>query len=124
MQKVVSISLNGIAFQLEEPGYQQLRDYLERAEARLKESPDRAEIMSDLEQAIGEKCSHIIGPHKSDVSGAEINGILQEMGPVESAEEEKPADAAFESGGGASSSPTSSSVPPTEPRKRLFKIRE
>ncbi len=56
MQKVVSISLNGISYQLEEPGYDQLRNYLERAESRLKDSPDRAEVMADLEQAIGEKC--------------------------------------------------------------------
>src|ERR1041384_3102801 len=112
MQKVVSISLNGIAFQLEEPGYQQLRDYLERAEARLKDSPDRAEIMADLEQAIGEKCSRVVGPHKTVVSGAEINGILQEMGPVESAEEEKRADAAFESTADTSSSTAPSPPPP------------
>ena len=38
------------------PGYNQLRAYLERAESRLKDSPDRAEVMADLEQAIGEKC--------------------------------------------------------------------
>ena len=41
MQKVVSISLNGIAYKLEEPGYNQLRAYHERAESRLKQSPDR-----------------------------------------------------------------------------------
>ncbi len=121
MQKVVSISLNGIAYQLEEQGYQQLRDYLERAEARLKDSPDRAEIMADLEQAIGEKCSRVIGPHKTVVSGAEINGILQEMGPVESAEDEKP-DASFT--GASATQNAAGSVPPPEPRKRLFKIRE
>ena len=36
MQKVVSISLNGVAYQLEEPGYDDLRVYLERAEARIE----------------------------------------------------------------------------------------
>src|SRR5512134_31957 len=93
MQKVVNISLNGIAYQLEEPGYNQLRAYLERAEARLKDSPDRAEVMADLEQAIGEKCSRVLGPHKTVVSGEEVATILKEMGPVESAEE-KPAEPA------------------------------
>ena len=48
MQKVVSINLNGNAYQLEEAGYEALRAYLERAEARLQESPDRAEIMADM----------------------------------------------------------------------------
>src|SRR5687767_4482219 len=95
MQKVVSISLNGIAYQLEEPGYNQLRVYLERAEARLKDSPDRIEVMNDLEQAIGEKCARALGPHKTVVSSVEIGRIIEEMGPVETAEE-KPADAGFE----------------------------
>lgn len=122
MKKVVSISLNGIAFQLEEPGYDELRVYLERAEARLKDSPDRAEIMSDLEQAIGEKCSRALGPHKTVVSAAEITSILTEMGPVETAEE-KPADAAFDAPN-AGSSASASAAPPLPPRKRLFKIRE
>src|SRR5262245_42330053 len=116
MQKVVSISLNGIAYQLEEPGYNQLRVYLERAEARLKDSPDRAEVMADLEQAVGEKCARVLGPHKTVVSGAEIDRIIDEMGPVESAEEQ-PANAAPDSGGPAHE-------PMGPPRKRLFKVRE
>ena len=76
MQKVVNISLNGIAYQLEEPGYNQLRDYLERAEARLKDSPDRTEVMNDLEQAIGEKCARLLGPHKTVVSSSEVDRII------------------------------------------------
>src|SRR5690242_1982575 len=104
MQKVVNISLNGIAFQLEEPGYNELRAYLERAEARLADSPDCAEVMADLEQAIGEKCRATLGPHKTVVSSLEIANIIREMGPVESPEP-KTADA----GGGASSPHTTAS---------------
>ena len=122
MKKVVSISLNGNAFQLEEAGYEELRVYLERAEARLKDSPDRAEVMADLEQAIGEKCTRSMGPHKSVVSAAEISTILTEMGPVESAED-KPADAPADAGFG-SAAPAGASAAGLPPRKRLFKIRE
>jgi phage shock protein PspC (stress-responsive transcriptional regulator) len=117
MQKVVSISLNGNSYQLEEPGYEQLRSYLERAEARLDGSPDRAEVMADLEQAIGEKCRGMLGPHKSVVSTPEVATILAEMGPVEAADE-KPGDAGPVA---ANAAPAGSAVPP---RKRLFKIRE
>ncbi|MEO8017558.1 MAG: PspC domain-containing protein [Pseudomonadota bacterium] len=122
MQKVVSISLNGIAYQLEEPGYNQLRVYLERAEARLKDSPDRTEIMNDLEQAVGEKCARVLSSHKTVVSEAELARIIEEMGPVESAEE-KPAGAA----GGNVGGPAGASPSPAEgpaPRKRLYNIRE
>jgi phage shock protein PspC (stress-responsive transcriptional regulator) len=118
MQKVVSISLNGIAYQLEEPGYNQLRVYLERAEARLADSPDRAEVMNDLEQAIGEKCARSLSPHKTVVSEAEVAKIIEEMGPVESAEEK----AAGVAAGGAPEAATP--YVGTQPRKRLFNIRE
>ena len=118
MQKVVTISLNGIAYQLEEPGYNQLRTYLERAESRLQDSPDRAEVMADLEQAIGEKCRAVLGPHKTVVNSAEVDRIIVEMGPVESADE-KAAGAAADGSTGAGAQ---TSGPP--PRKRLFQIRE
>jgi phage shock protein PspC (stress-responsive transcriptional regulator) len=119
MQKVVSISLNGIAYQLEEPGYNQLRTYLERAESRLKESPDRAEVMADLEQAIGEKCARSLGPHKTVVSATEVERIIEDMGPVESADEKAAGAAASEASGAAA--PQSNGPPP---RKRLYQIRE
>src|SRR4029079_2436016 len=120
MQKVINISLNGIAYQLEEPGYNLLSAYLERAESRLKDSPDRAEVTADLEQAIGEKCRAVLGPHKTVVSTAEVEKIIEEMGPVESADE-KAAGASADAAAGGASSQTFTSPPP---RKRLYQIRE
>ena len=84
MQKVISINLNGVAYQLEEGGYGVLQDYLSRAERELKDNPDRAEIMLDLEQAIADKCQRFLGPHKSIVTEAEVAQIVAEMGPVTS----------------------------------------
>lgn len=82
MQKVISINLNGIAYQLEEGGYGVLQAYLSRAEQELKDNPDRAEIMRDLEQAIADKCQRFLGPHKAIVSEPEVAQIVAEMGPV------------------------------------------
>jgi len=120
MQKVVSISLNGNSYQLEEPGYEQLRAYLERADSRLKDSPDRAEVMADLEQAISEKCRATLSPHKTVVNTVEVERIISEMGPVESPDG-KTADAGAE-GATASSGASQGFTPP--PRKRLYQIRE
>jgi phage shock protein PspC (stress-responsive transcriptional regulator) len=83
MNTVIIINLNGNAFHLEEPGYQSLRAYLERAQEQLKDNPDKAEIMADLEQAIADKCAHFLGPHKNVLNAAEIDGVLKEMGPVQ-----------------------------------------
>jgi predicted exporter len=75
MHKVIVINLNGNAYQLDELGYDAVRAYLDRAEAQLRTSPDLAEIMADLEQAIAEKCQRFLGPHKTVVSAAEIDQI-------------------------------------------------
>src|SRR5215831_1717490 len=85
MQKVITINLNGNAYQLDERGYDALLVYLGLAEDQLEGNPDRAEIMSDIEQAIAEKCQRFLGPQKSVVTAAEVDQIVKEMGPVESA---------------------------------------
>ncbi|MDR3581978.1 MAG: PspC domain-containing protein, partial [Candidatus Pacebacteria bacterium] len=56
MNKVATINLNGRAYQVEETGYDALRNYLDRAAEKLKDDPDKAEIMSDFEQAVADKC--------------------------------------------------------------------
>jgi phage shock protein PspC (stress-responsive transcriptional regulator) len=83
MHKVVTINLNGRAYQLDENAFDALHAYLDRAEAKLRENPDRAEILADLEQAIADKCQRYLSPHKTVVTATEIAQVLDEMGPVE-----------------------------------------
>ena len=83
MQKVITINLNGNAYQLDESGYEALRAYLDQAGARLTGNPDRAEIVRDLEQSIAEKCARFLGPGKTVVSALEVEQILREIGPVD-----------------------------------------
>lgn len=85
MRKVTTINLNNNAYQIDELGYDALRDYLSAAERNLEGNPDRAEILADLEQAIGDKCRTSLGAHKTVVSVEDIQRILAEMGPVEPA---------------------------------------
>ena len=83
MQKVITISLNGNAYQLDEAAYDALRAYLDHAETQLGDNPDCAEIVRDVEQAIGDKCQRVLGPGKSVVSLSEITDILREIGPID-----------------------------------------
>lgn len=83
MQKVVSINLNGNAYQLDESGYEALREYLAGAARALDGNPDRDEIIADLEQAIADKCGKFLTGHKTVVTAAEIEQIIREMGPVD-----------------------------------------
>lgn len=88
MRKVTTINLNHNACQIDEDGYEALRQYLEDAELALANNPDRAEIVADLEQAIADKCRVALGQYKTVVGAAEIERILKEMGPVVSGGEE------------------------------------
>jgi phage shock protein PspC (stress-responsive transcriptional regulator) len=117
MERVVTIHLNGAAFQLEEPAYDALRKYLQQAQDALAENPDRAEIVSDLEQAIGDKCAAYLRPGKNVVTAPDMAKILEEMGPVDGAagESEEPR---AESAAGASFSQQG------RPRRRLYRIKE
>lgn len=112
MNKVVTINLNGRAYQLEESGYEALRTYLDEASMRLSDDPGKAEIVADLEQAIAEKCDKTLNPHKTVVSNDEIKAIIDEMGPVQGDAKEKTQEQKDEQKSG-----------PRAP-KRLFLIRQ
>lgn len=83
MRTVITVSLNGTAYQLETAAHEQLDAYLHRAGQQLASNPDRAEILSDLEQAIADKCNRHLGAHKNVITTEEMAGILEEMGPVD-----------------------------------------
>ena len=83
MNKVITVNLNGNAYQVEESGYNALDEYLADAEAKLKDNPDLVEIMADLEQAIADKCTKHLTPSKNVVTRSEIDQILMEMGRVD-----------------------------------------
>jgi phage shock protein C len=94
MNKVITISLNGNAYQLEEEGCAALRAYLDLAREKLSGNPDAEEILRDLEGAIAEKLSTRMGPHRNVASTADVAAVLGEMGPVDGASNEGAAQSA------------------------------
>jgi phage shock protein PspC (stress-responsive transcriptional regulator) len=106
MRTVITISLNGNAYQLDAVGYDALRAYLQVAEQRLAGNPDQAEILADLEQAIADKCHRYLGPHKNVVSADEVAEVIREMGPVDGGAGEAAAQAGGPGGLGAGAGPS------------------
>ncbi len=115
MQKVISINLNGNAYQLDESGYDALREYLAGAEGALDRNPDRQEIIADLEQAIADKCGKFLGSHKTVVTASEVEQIVREMGPVNAA-------TADDAAGDNASAGTQQAAGTERPPKRLYRI--
>lgn len=107
MNKVITISLSGNAYQLEEGGYDALRAYLDAAHSKLATNPDADEILRDLEQAIADKLTRLMNAHTTVASAADVAQALREMGPVDGTDAEE----------------LSQPAPQTSP-KRLFLIRE
>ena len=83
MNKVTTINLNGRAYQVEETGYDALRNYLNQAAEKLKDDLDKAEIMADFEQAVADKCDARLSPRKNVVTASEIEEVIKAMGPVD-----------------------------------------
>jgi phage shock protein PspC (stress-responsive transcriptional regulator) len=84
MQRVVSINLNGNAYQLEENGYNALFAYLDAADAHLKDDAERAQKIADLEARVAELCRACLSEHKTVVTSIDIDRIITELGPIPS----------------------------------------
>src|SRR5450631_1364767 len=123
MNKVITINLDGTAYQLEEGGYNVLHAYLETAAARLQTNPDRDEILSDIERAIAEKFRSLLGNHKTVVATKEVAVVLAEMGPIEA-----DPDTSDNKGEGTTSESTQAEEKPAADSggkpKRLYRISE
>jgi phage shock protein PspC (stress-responsive transcriptional regulator) len=126
MRPVITISLNGNSYQLEQEGYEALRAYLATAEARLADNPDKSEILADLEQAIAEKCGGYLNPHKTVVTSEEVQQVIREMGPVDGSAGEQPSTASGEAGGSGSQTAgqTGTAKGSAATGRRLYQIRE
>jgi TM2 domain len=84
MRRVITVSLDGNAFQLDEEAYERLRAYVALTESRLGANPDRGEILNDIERSVA---AHIVAarPQMSDavVSDAAMTEVLRNVGTVE-----------------------------------------
>jgi phage shock protein PspC (stress-responsive transcriptional regulator) len=85
MDKKIVIGLTGQAnpYQLTEDAYDRLARYLDRAAARLRDDPDHAEVLGDLERAVGDKLAALLGSNDRVVTTTDIDAVLEEIGAVE-----------------------------------------
>jgi phage shock protein PspC (stress-responsive transcriptional regulator) len=121
MKKVITINLNGIAFQLEEDGFDALRAYLDSAAGKLVNNPDRDEIMSDIERAIADKFRALLGAYKTVVLTKEVSAVIAEMGPVDGGSETEDDTAASGAAPGGKAHGGASTTG-SGPAKRLYRI--
>jgi phage shock protein C len=92
MEKTIVINLSGHpeAYRFTEDAHDRLAEYLDRAATRLQGDPGRAEVLGDLERSVGDKLAALLGSDDRLVSAADIDGVLEEIGAVDTGQE--PAD--------------------------------
>jgi phage shock protein PspC (stress-responsive transcriptional regulator) len=85
MKNLALISLSGHSqmFKAEQPAYDALQQYLQRADRNLKADPDRAEVARDLEQSIGDKLQARLASPDQVLTKADIEAVLTQIGPVD-----------------------------------------
>jgi phage shock protein PspC (stress-responsive transcriptional regulator) len=85
VDKSIVISLSGRAeqYRFAEDAYDRLARYLDRSASRLQDDPDRAEVLGDLERSVGDKLSALLGSEDRLVTTADIDGVLEEIGAVD-----------------------------------------
>jgi phage shock protein PspC (stress-responsive transcriptional regulator) len=128
MRPVISVSLSGRAYQLEDDAHAALAKYLDSAARALAGNPDQAEILADLEQAIADKCERFLNAHKTVVVRSEIEQVIGEMGPVDcgagsdTRDNAVPPDAHAQGGGAAGAGSGAAGQAGSTASKRLYQI--
>jgi phage shock protein PspC (stress-responsive transcriptional regulator) len=83
MRPVIRLTLNGRELQLEDDAHALVTQYLASAGRALEGNPDRAEILADLEQSIGDKAARFLGGAREVLDREQIGIVLDAIGPVE-----------------------------------------
>jgi len=82
MHKTVSITIGGALFTVEERGFERLDAYLASIRNHFAHSPDRDEIVADIESGIAEHFSEKLGKSRKVISLADVDALITQMGTV------------------------------------------
>ncbi len=79
MNKIISINLKGLVFQVEEEAFEQLQKYLEQLNKHFANEESRLEIIDDIESRIAEMMQEILET-KAAITAADVEEIINTMG--------------------------------------------
>lgn len=82
MKPVITVSLAGNSYPLEDDAHARLRRYLDESSRTLAANPDRDEILTDLERAIAAGCQRRLPLGQTVITLAMLEEVLGEVGPV------------------------------------------
>jgi phage shock protein PspC (stress-responsive transcriptional regulator) len=84
MKKTISITLNGLVFNIEEDAYERLNSYLDSLKRHFGATDYGKEVVADIESRIAEQFAAKLHDRKSEaVNLAEIEEVIRTMGTIE-----------------------------------------
>ncbi len=83
MHKTVSVSIGASLFVIEESAYAKLDAYLKAIRGHFASSPDAEEILSDIEDRIGEELSETLSVRKKVILMKDVEDVICAMGTIE-----------------------------------------
>jgi len=90
MKKTLTINLANQVFHIDEDAFHRLREYLDRIEGHFSDKDERKDVISDIENRIGELFSQRINQQKQVITIQDVEEIIHIMGdPVEIVGEEQ-----------------------------------
>lgn len=92
MNKTTLVTLAGQTrgFRLDHDADQRLTSYLDQAAARLRDDPDRTEIVDDLERSIGTKLAAALADEDRVLTVGDIDTVIRQIGTVDTGREPAP----------------------------------
>lgn len=87
MNKTISINLSGMVFQIEEPGYLLLTEYLNKLKQTFKNEEGGEEIIADIETRLAEILGEQKGTENTAITTENIQQAIQELGQPEDFEQ-------------------------------------
>jgi phage shock protein PspC (stress-responsive transcriptional regulator) len=96
MNKVVTVSISGIVFTIDENAYMMLKTYLDRLKLHFANTEGRDEILADIESRIAEMLTERL-KGRNVVEETDIEGVIALMGKPEDMAEGEPAAAGAQS---------------------------
>lgn len=84
MNRTISITIAGLVFNINEDGYERLKQYLDSVQQHFKSVPYGAEVCADIETRIAEQFTKKLQETKTQVINREdIDALIKTMGTVE-----------------------------------------
>lgn len=124
MNRIITVNLGGNACQMEDAAYDALRAYLQDAEQRLAQNPDKVEIIADIEAAFADKFAALLGPAKTVIDARDVAAVIAQMGPIEDDSAPAPGSPAGDKAAPGREAKSPEPAHAAGPARRLYRISE